>query len=152
MKDIAKDVRALRNALKERDELLAKGAGHSKHTVQISHSIRYQLNTLREDATKLQALHKKEVSRLKKKGHDEAAAERAKAVDLVFLHIEQCEALEKRRANGKQAAKRAELFSGASPSAAAEVDGAAAARRGGGGLGVGGCAYLVYEWSAGCVL
>lgn len=119
---IAKDVRALRTALKERDELLAKGATHSKHTVQMSHSIRYQLKTLSDDAAKLQALHKKEASRLKKKGQDEAAAERAKAVDLVFLHIDECEALEKRRATGKQAAKRAELFSGASPSAAAEVD------------------------------
>ena len=65
---LAQEVRDIRQALKERDELLQKGASGTKQTVQMSHTIRTQIKTAKEDAQKLLALQKKEAAKKDKKG------------------------------------------------------------------------------------
>ena len=98
---IAGNVREIRGQLKQRDELLQKGAVGTKGTVQISHNIRSLVKAAREDANKLMALQQKEAA---KSGKAKAgpsgqtqAEERREVVELVFKHVEECEALEKRR-------------------------------------------------------
>ena len=59
------------------------------------------------------ALQKKEAAKKDKKGTNATQVEeRQEVVELVFKHIEECEAIEKRRYNGKQTEARIELFSG----------------------------------------
>ena len=93
---LAREVREIRTALKERDELLQKGASGSKQTVQLSHQIRTQIKGAKEDAQKLLALQKKEAAKKDKKGTNATQVEeRQEVVELVFKHIEECEAIEK---------------------------------------------------------
>ena len=65
---VAQEVRDIRAALKERDELLQKGASGTKQTVQMSHQIRTQIKTAKEDAKKLLQLQQKEAAKKDKKG------------------------------------------------------------------------------------
>lgn len=115
---VAAEVRQIRTALKDRDELLQKGAAGTKQTVQMSHQIRAQIKAVKEDAQRLAALQKKEAAKRDRKGANAAQVEgRQEVVELVFKHIEECEALEKKRYTGKNAEARVELFSGAGGSA-----------------------------------
>ena len=108
---IAANVRDVRQALKERDALLQKGASGTKETVQKSYKIREQIKQAKEDAQKLANLQRKEAG--KKKGKDaEQVEQRLEVVQLVWKHIEECEALEKRRYQGKNSEARVELFGG----------------------------------------
>jgi len=110
---IALNIKEIRTNLKQRDELLQKGATGTKATVQMSHSIRSQLKLAREDANRLQALQRKEASKAKSKAPAvEQAENRQEVVELVFKHIEECELQEKKRYAGKNAEIRVELFSG----------------------------------------
>ena len=109
---LAREVREIRSALKERDELLQKGASGTKQTVQMSHQIRTQIKGVKDDAQKLLALQKKEAVKRDKKGTNATQVEeRQEVVELVFKHIEECEAIEKKRYNGKSTEARVELFS-----------------------------------------
>ena len=55
--ELAVNVRAIRQQLKEREELLSKGTVATKHTVQISHRIRQQIKqAVRATATTLRTL------------------------------------------------------------------------------------------------
>ena len=65
---VAQEVRDIRSALKERDELLQKGASGTKQTVQMSHQIRTQIKSAKEDAKKLLLLQQKEAAKKDKKG------------------------------------------------------------------------------------
>lgn len=110
---ISSDVKSIRMKLKERDELLMKGATGTKATVQASHQIRQQLREVREDASKLMALQRKEASKSKgKEKANEQADRQQETVELVFLHIEECELLEKKRYTSKNSEARVELFAG----------------------------------------
>ena len=110
---VAREVREIRSALKERDELLQKGASGTKQTVQMSHQIRTQIKGAKEDAQRLLALQKKEAAKKDKKGTNATQVEeRQEVVELVFKHIEECEAIEKKRYSGKQTEARVELFTG----------------------------------------
>lgn len=110
---VAQEVRDIRAALKERDELLQKGASGTKQTVQMSHQIRTQIKTAKEDAKKLLQLQQKEAAKKDKKGANATQVEeRQEVVELVFKHIEECEGLEKKRYAGKNTEARVELFSG----------------------------------------
>ena len=71
---VAQEVRDIRQALKERDELLQKGASGTKQTVQMSHQIRTQIKAAKEDAQKLLALQKKEAAKRDKKGANSTQA------------------------------------------------------------------------------
>jgi len=108
---LALNVREIRKQLKERDELMQKGATGTKQTVQMSNSIRMQIKAAREDAQKLHNLQRKEATKSKGKSPQQVE-ERAEVVDLVFKHIEECEALDKRRYASKHTEARIELFSG----------------------------------------
>ena len=55
--ELAVNVRAIRQQLKEREELLSKGTVATKHTVQISHRIRQQIKqAVRAAATTLRTI------------------------------------------------------------------------------------------------
>ena len=103
---IAQDIREIRLQLKQRDALMQKGASGTKQTAQLSHSIREQLKAARDDANRLKDLHRKG------KGGAGEREERGEVVELVFKHIDEVEALDKRRHTSKASASRAELFSG----------------------------------------
>ena len=77
---LAREVREIRTALKERDELLQKGASGSKQTVQLSHQIRTQIKGAKEDAQKLLALQKKEAAKKDKKGTNATQVEERQEV------------------------------------------------------------------------
>jgi len=111
---VAANLRETRQMLKERDDLLGKGAGGTRHTIQLSHNIRAQLREAREDAMKLQAVQAKEASKLNKKGDEgrQKVQERVEMVSLVFQHLDECDDLEKKRVNSKFTEARIDLFSG----------------------------------------
>jgi len=112
--NIAQSVREIRLQLRERDELMQKGPVGTKQTVQMSHGIRQQIKLVREDANRLHDLQRKEAARLKGKPAAEQVQERQEVVDLIFKHIEEVEALDKRRYAAKHTEARIELFSGKS--------------------------------------
>ena len=97
---IAQDIREIRLQLKQRDALMQKGASGTKQTAQLSHSIREQLKAARDDANRLKDLHRKG------KGGAGEREERGEVVELVFKHIDEVEALDKRRHTSKASASR----------------------------------------------
>jgi hypothetical protein len=111
---IASNLRETRVLLKERDELLGRGAGGTRHNIQLSHRIRAQLRDARQDAAKLQSIQAKEAARLNKQGTEgrQKAQERLEMVALVFQHLDECDGLEKRRYTSKFTEARIDLFSG----------------------------------------
>lgn len=110
---ISGEVKQVRQKLKEREELLSKGAAGTKATVQISHMVRQLLKEVREDANKLMAIQRKEAGKTRgKEKAVEQAESRAEVVELVFKHIEECELQEKKRYTSKNSEARVELFSG----------------------------------------
>lgn len=111
---IAANLRETRQMLKERDELLGKGASGTRHTVQLSHKIRAQLREARQDAAKLQSIQAKEATKLNKKGEEgrQKARERLEMVSLVFQHLDECDNLEKKRVTSKFTEARIDLFTG----------------------------------------
>jgi len=111
---IAAEVKEIREALKEREQLLERPqTAGSKATVQMSHSIRQQLKGLRDDANKLRELQRKEAARAKGKTVAvQQAEQRQEQVEVVFKHIEDVENQERRRYGGKDSDARVQLFSG----------------------------------------
>jgi len=111
---IAQEVKDVREALKEREQLLDRpAAASSKATVQLSHKIRQQLKGMRDDAGKLRELQRKEAARAKGKTVAvQQAEQRQEQVELVFKHLEDVENQERRRYGGKNSDQRVELFSG----------------------------------------
>lgn len=107
--NIGVSVREVRQQLKMRDELLGKGMSGTKQTVQMSHKIRQQIKTARETANRLHAMQRKEAA--KRKNTAGKVEQQQEVVDLVFKHIEECEALEKKRFTSKATDNRIELFS-----------------------------------------
>jgi uncharacterized membrane protein YdfJ with MMPL/SSD domain len=90
---VATKVRGVRDKLKEREELLAKGASGTKATVQLSQMIRQQVKEAREDANRMMAIQRKEAAKTRgKEKAVEQAENRQEVVELVFKHIEECEA------------------------------------------------------------
>jgi len=111
---IAANLRETRVLLKERDELLGRGASGTRHTIQLSHRIRAQLRDARQDAMKLQSIQAKEAARLNKKGEEgrRKAQERLEMLALVFQHLDECDGLEKKRYTTKFTEARIDLFTG----------------------------------------
>eukprot|EP00310_Coccolithus_braarudii_P018502 CAMPEP_0183351910 /NCGR_PEP_ID=MMETSP0164_2-20130417/26331_1 /TAXON_ID=221442 /ORGANISM="Coccolithus pelagicus ssp braarudi, Strain PLY182g" /LENGTH=277 /DNA_ID=CAMNT_0025524211 /DNA_START=42 /DNA_END=875 /DNA_ORIENTATION=- len=110
--NVAQNIREIRLQLRERDEIMQKGATGTKHTVQMSHAIRQQIKHVRDDANRLHDIQRKEAARNKGKSYIVQVEERQEVVDLVFKHIEEVEALDKRRYAAKHTEARIELFSG----------------------------------------
>merc|ERR1719265_564002 len=111
-RDIARAIKEIRQTIKERDELLEKQPG-TKHTVELSAKVRSQIRAVREEAGRLNALQRQEAKKRRKSPEQEAQANnRKEMVELVFKHIEECEAWEKRRFTDKHMESRTALFSG----------------------------------------
>jgi len=117
-KQIAKNLRDVRGQMKERDELIQRGATGTKTAVQLSNRIRQQISLAREDANKLHALQCKEAAK-KGKASTQQVQEREEKVHLIFQHVEECEALDKRQYASKRTEARIELFSVSSGSSRA---------------------------------
>ena len=112
-KQIAANVKTVREKLHEREELLNRGASGTKATVQASHQIRGLLKQAREDANRLMAIQRKEAAKTRgKEKAVEQAENRQEVVELVFKHIEECELQEKKRYTSKNSEARVELFAG----------------------------------------
>jgi len=111
---IAAEVKDIREALREREALLEKpGTAGTKATVKLSHQIRQQLKSMREDANKLREIQRKEAAKSKGKAVlTQQAEQRQEQVELVFQHLEEVENQERRRFGGKNSEARVELFSG----------------------------------------
>lgn len=128
---IANAVKDVREGLKQRELLLDKqqGAQGTKATVQLSHQIRQQIKSLREDANKLRDLQKKEAARSKGKANMSSQIEaRQETVELVFKHVEECENQERRRFTAKNSEARVELFSGGRGGGSSAAGGVSATR------------------------
>lgn len=109
-KKIAKDIAEVRKNIQDRDELFAKqGGGGTTATVTMSAKIRQQLAGVRAEAAKMQQLQKEHEQRMERRGTGdkkgmlqanqelEEIRSRGDVVDNVFKHVEECEALEKKR-------------------------------------------------------
>ena len=107
---ISVNVKEIRTNLKSRDELLSKSQQGTKAQVQMSHTIRKQLQEAREDANKLLTLQRKEATKAKGKPNEQVE-ERQEVVELVFKHLEELDVLEKKRFTAKDSEARVELFS-----------------------------------------
>eukprot|EP00164_Ancoracysta_twista_P001392 GFYU01001814.1.p2 GENE.GFYU01001814.1~~GFYU01001814.1.p2 ORF type:complete len:277 (-),score=105.05 GFYU01001814.1:110-940(-) len=115
-KDLAFELKEIRQQIAERDELFAKQV-KSAQVVALSQNIRNRIKAVKEEGEKLKDLQRKETN---KKGKNalpgETLARREEQTDLVFKHIEEVEYLEKKRHTGgggeKGAADRKALFAG----------------------------------------
>ena len=109
-KKIAKDIAEVRKNIQDRDELFAKqGGGGTTATVTMSAKIRQQLAGVKAEAAKMQQMQKEHEQRLERRGTGdkkgmlkanqelEEIRSRGDIVDNVFKHVEECEALEKKR-------------------------------------------------------
>eukprot|EP00300_Choanocystis_sp_HF-7_P024239 c25651_g1_i1.p1 GENE.c25651_g1_i1~~c25651_g1_i1.p1 ORF type:complete len:300 (-),score=95.17 c25651_g1_i1:14-868(-) len=100
-KEIADELKKVRDALKERDALLGKHASAST-TVELSAKIRGQLKEARANAVELEGI----LANLKKKAGKKATEEqqadiqlKEEQIEAVHAHIEEVNRLEKRRHN-----------------------------------------------------
>jgi syntaxin of plants SYP7 len=111
-KKVARDIAEVRKNIQDRDELFAKqGGGGTTATVTMSAKIRQQLASVRAEASKMQQMQKEHEHRLEKRGTGdkkgmlkanqelEEIRSRGDIVENVFKHVEECEALEKKRYN-----------------------------------------------------
>jgi len=109
-KKVARDIIEVRKSIQERDDLFAKqGGGGTTATVTMSAKIRQQLSSVRAEASKMQQLQKDHEQRLERRGTGdkkgmlkanqelEEIRSRGDVVDNVFKHVDECEALEKKR-------------------------------------------------------
>eukprot|EP00842_Homolaphlyctis_polyrhiza_P001101 jgi/Hompol1/1992/HPOL_002113-RA len=109
-KKIHADVKAVRQALKDREDLLRQG-GTTTESAEASYRIRVMIKTLKEQVGRMQEIVDKEAKKKKPKD-PEKIAEHREIFTLCQQHIEECENLEKRRQADAYAADRLELFSG----------------------------------------
>jgi SYP7 family syntaxin len=109
-KKVARDIAEVRKNIQDRDELFAKqGGGGTTATVTMSAKIRQQLSSVRAEAAKMQQMQKEHEHKLEKRGTGdkkgmlkanqelEEVRSRGDIVENVFKHVEECEALEKKR-------------------------------------------------------
>jgi SYP7 family syntaxin len=109
-KKVARDIQEVRKNIQDRDELFAKqGGGGTTATVTMSAKIRQQLASVRSEAAKMQQMQKEHEHKLEKRGTGdkkgmlkanqelEEVRSRGDIVENVFKHVEECEALEKKR-------------------------------------------------------
>ncbi|KAJ3408758.1 hypothetical protein HDV05_004767 [Chytridiales sp. JEL 0842] len=111
-KKIHADVRGVRQALKEREDLLTT-SGTSPETAEASYRIRIMIKGLKEASARMQDIVNKEAKKKTTSEEKSVKIEQHKEIlDLVKQHIEEVENLEKRRFNEGFALDRSELMSG----------------------------------------
>ncbi|KAI9032301.1 hypothetical protein DFJ74DRAFT_754144 [Hyaloraphidium curvatum] len=114
---IHEDVKRIRQMLKEREGLTASRSA-TVEAAEASYRIRIALKEVREVAQRLADTQAKEEKKADKKGNEEAMEKcrrRREIVQLVWSHIEECEALEKKRVTEKVSGERTILLSGGAP-------------------------------------
>ncbi|KAJ3222404.1 hypothetical protein HDU78_011762, partial [Chytriomyces hyalinus] len=113
-KKIHADVKGVRIALKEREDLLMS-SGTTPETAEASYKIRIMVKNLKEGSARMTEIVKKEEKRLKAKdpAKVEKLAQQKEILDLTNKHIEEVESLEKRRFNDGYAMDRTDLMAGA---------------------------------------
>ncbi|KAG8459231.1 hypothetical protein KFE25_005742 [Diacronema lutheri] len=107
-REIHREIKAVREAIAERDEMLTKEAG-SKATVEMSARIRAVIKTVREEHRQMVKIQQTQANRRRGKNVQEIE-HRAEVVELVLKHIEEVEMLEKRRYQTKESEARGSLF------------------------------------------
>lgn len=107
-REIHREIKAVREAIAERDEMLTKEAG-SKATVEMSARIRAVIKTIREEHRQMVKIQQTQANRRRGKNVQEIE-HRAEVVELVLKHIEEVEMLEKRRYQTKETEARSSLF------------------------------------------
>ncbi|KAJ1567749.1 hypothetical protein HK405_004900 [Cladochytrium tenue] len=133
-RQVGREVRTIRTALREREDVLA-AHGTTPETAEQSYRIRLQIRGVREAAGRMRELVDKDERRLRRAVERDRAgeppanpkdAERVaelkackEVVELAFRHIEEVEMLEKRRFNEGVTADRGLLLAGASDGPAA---------------------------------
>ncbi|KAL2911437.1 hypothetical protein HK105_209088 [Polyrhizophydium stewartii] len=100
-KKIHADVKAVRQALKDRADVM-RGGGTTTESAEASYRIRVMIKSLKELLGQMQ--------HIKKPKNPEKVAEHKEVLELCKQHIEECENLEKRKQNEAYAADRSELF------------------------------------------
>ncbi|KAJ3379180.1 hypothetical protein HDU84_006979 [Entophlyctis sp. JEL0112] len=112
-KKIAAEVKTVRVALREREDLLCR-VGTTPETAETSYRIRESIKELRRRADGMKKIVNKEA---KKNYKDEEklkrVAEHKEVLELTIAHIEELDSLEKRRFNEGRAMDRADLMAGA---------------------------------------
>lgn len=135
---IAAELKDVRDKLKQRDELMQKGASGTKATVHVAQQIRVQIKQAREDANRLMAIQRREATRTRgKEKKVEEAEKRQQIVELVFQHLEEVESQDKKRYASKNTEARVELFATGGKIALSNVV-ASSSRSGGAGPSSGG--------------
>jgi SYP7 family syntaxin len=102
---IAREVKDIRSAIQEREELLGKTGTNTVQTVEASANIRSRIKTVKDNVEQLQRMQQTEETKIKKKAgkkplepqQEENISQKAEVVSLAFKHIEECEILEKGR-------------------------------------------------------
>lgn len=110
-REIHREIKAVREAIAERDLMLVKEAG-SKATVEMSARIRATIKTVREEHRQMVKIQQTQANKRRGKNVQEIE-HRAEVVELVLKHIEEVEGLEKRRYQTKETEARVNLFAGA---------------------------------------
>ncbi|KAJ3220261.1 hypothetical protein HDU67_003276 [Dinochytrium kinnereticum] len=110
-KKVHADVRAVRQALAEREDLL-NSVGTTPETAEASYRIRIMIRGLKESAARMGDIIAKEAKKKKNTKDPEKLEERKEIHDLITKHIDEVENLEKRRLNDNYALDRTELLVG----------------------------------------
>ncbi|KAI9330383.1 hypothetical protein DFJ73DRAFT_858936 [Zopfochytrium polystomum] len=138
-KRLHRDIRAIRTALREREDLLTT-QGTTPETAEQSYRIRIQIRAVRDAADRMKEIVAKEEKRAAKRGKDDGSkenkdpddpaaqkaaklAERKEILDLTLRHIEEVENLERRRFNEGVAIDREELMAGGNTGVAGRAGG-----------------------------
>ncbi|KAJ3013290.1 hypothetical protein HKX48_005836, partial [Thoreauomyces humboldtii] len=109
-KRIHLDVKAVRQELKEREDMMSTG-GTTTESAEKSYRIRVAIRGLKEQSARLVELVGKEERRKKKDPEAQAhLAQRREILELCQKHIEECENLEKRKFNESYTEARVELL------------------------------------------
>ncbi|KAJ8331471.1 hypothetical protein QVD99_001739 [Batrachochytrium dendrobatidis] len=109
-KKLHADVKSVRQALKERQDVM-RGGCTTTESAEASYKIRVMIKTLKEQTARMQEIVDKE-GRKKRPKDPALVAEHKEILELCKQHVDECENLEKRRQADGYAADRIELFSG----------------------------------------
>ncbi|KAJ3109255.1 hypothetical protein HDU97_007749 [Phlyctochytrium planicorne] len=110
-KKIHADVRTVREALKEREDLL-NSVGTTPETAEASYRIRIMIRGIKESSTRMGDILAKDIKKKKNIKEPEKFEERKEIHELIMRHVEEVDNLEKRRFNDGYALDRTELLAG----------------------------------------
>jgi hypothetical protein len=136
-RDIAAQIRDIRESIEEREQARGETGESSPAVIQLSAQIRTKIAAARASAQDLDRVTRaKDKDKKKRKPEEEEELTHQKeSVDLIFKHLDEVDKLEKRRFQKKESAARTELFKGFTPRSPTSSN---ASSPSGGGVGGGG--------------